>query len=195
MPRPKKNMHDFWLKDKLILLIGLFQFGLVLIVMSVVNLIKLIWKKQNIVDTNSPNEIKSAATSFSNVSEARSDEITNQLPNELPNELKDAVSNPLNPETSHEPSLVNPNDSDRIDSLEQDQLEVNDLNYKVDIAPELLTELKEISDDPAAVIDEAIRWWLRRRMLDVLDASDDRPDRLGMRSNKLKRAAKDLWND
>ena len=195
MPRPKKNMHDFWLKDKLILLIGLFQFGLVLIVMSVVNLIKLIWKKQNIVDTNSPNEIKSAATSFSNVSEARSDEITNQLPNELPNELKDAVSNPLNPETSHEPPLVNPNDSDRIDSLEQDQLEVNDLNYKVDIAPELLTELKEISDDPTAIIDEAIRWWLRRRTFEVLDASDDRPDRMGMRSNKSRRSAKDLWND
>ena len=188
-------MHDFWLKDKLILLIGLFQFGLVLIVMSVVNLIKLIWKKQNIVDTNSPNEIKSAATSFSNVSEARSDEITNQLPNELPNELKDAVSNPLNPETSHEPPLVNPNDSDRIDSLEQDQLEVNDLNYKVDIAPELLTELKEISDDPTAIIDEAIRWWLRRRTFEVLDASDDRPDRMGMRSNKSRRSAKDLWND
>jgi hypothetical protein len=58
---PKKNMHEFWLKDKLILLIGLFQFGLVLIVMTVVNLIKLIWRKQNIVDTNIPNEIKPAA--------------------------------------------------------------------------------------------------------------------------------------
>jgi hypothetical protein len=204
-------MHEFWLKDKLILLIGLFQFGLVLIVMTVVNLIKLTWKKQNIiqniVDTNSPNEIRPAAIAFSNFSEARSDEIINQLPNELPNELKDAVSNPLNPETSHKPPLVNSNDSDRLDTPEQDQLEVNalehdlnydlddDLNYKVDIAPELLTELKEISDNPAAVIDEAIRWWLRRRTFDVLDASDDRPDRMGMRPNKSKRSTKDLWND
>jgi hypothetical protein len=192
-------MYEFWLKDNRILIIGLFQFGLLLIVMAVVNLIKLIRRDQVPVAANAPNEIESVAIALSDFSEAKSDEITNQLPNEL----KDAVSNPLNPETSHEPPLVNPNDSDRLDSPEQDQLEVNalehdldcDLNYKVEIAPELLTELKEISDDPAAVIDEAIRWWLRRRMLDVLDASDDRPDRLGMRSNKLKRSAKDLWND
>jgi len=184
-------MHEFWLKDKLILLIGLFQFGLILIVMTVVNLIKLILRKQNIVDTNSPNEIKPAAIALSDFS----DELTNQGQNEL----KDAVSNASNNELSHDPAQVNLSESDRIDSLEQDQPEVSDpnydLNYKVEIAPELLTELKEISDDPAAVIDEAIRWWLRRRMLDVLDASDDRPDRLGMRSNKLKRSAKDMWND
>ena len=196
-------MYEFWLKDNRILIIGLFQFGLLLIVMAVVNLIKLIWRDQVPVAANAPNEIESVAIAFNNFSEARSDEIINQLPNELPNEFKDAVSNPLNPETSHKPPLVNPNNSDRLDAPEQDQLEVNalehdlncDLNYKVDIAPELLTELKEISDNPAAVIDEAIRWWLRRRTLDVLDASDDRPYRMGMRSNKSKRSPKDLWND
>ena len=192
-------MYEFWLKDNPILIIGLFQFGLLLIVMAVVNLIKLIWRDQVPVAANAPNEIESVAIAFSNFSEARSDEIINQLPNEL----KDAVSNPLNPETIHKPPLVNSNDSDRLDAPEQAQLEVNalepdlnyDLNYKVDIAPELLTELKEISDNPAAVIDEAIRWWLRRRTLEVLDASDDRPYRTGMRSNKSKRSPKDLWND
>lgn len=196
-------MYQFWLKDNPILLIGLLQFGLLLIVMAVVNLIKLIWRDQFPVAANAPNEIESVAIAFSNFSEARSDEIINQLPNQLPNELKDAVSNPLNPETSHKPPLVNSNDSDRLDAPEQVQLEVNalehdlncDLNYKVDIAPELLTELKEISDNPAAVIDEAIRWWLRRRTLDILDASDDHPDRVGMRSNKSRRSTKDLWND
>ena len=171
--------------------------------MAVVNLIKLIWRDQVPVAANAPNEIESLAIAFNNFSEARSDEIINQLPNELPNEFKDAVSNPLNPETSHKPPLVNFNDSDRLDSHEQDQPEVNALepdlnyalNYKVDIAPELLTELKEISDNPTAVIDEAIRWWLRRRTFDVLDAFDDRPYRMGMRSNKSTRSPKDLWND
>ena len=192
-------MYEFWLKDNPILLIGLFQFGLLLIVMAVVNLIKLIRRDQVPVAANAPNEIESVAIAFNNFSEARSDEIINQLPNEF----KDAVSNPLNPETSHKPPLVNSNDSDRLDAPELDQLEVNalehdlnyDLNYKVDIAPELLTELKEISDNPAAVIDEAIRWWLRRRTLDVLDGSDDRPYRMVMLSNKSKRSPKDLWND
>jgi len=184
-------MHEFWSKDKLILLVGLFQFGLVIIVMAVVNLIKLAWFRQNTVDTDSQNEIEPVSIALSNVSEVESDQPTNQSPNEL----NDAVINLNNHEITPEPSAVNLSESDRIHLPEQDQLEVIDLSYKVDIAPELLTELKEISDNPAIVIDEAIRWWLRRRTLDVLDAADDRPDRIGMRSNRSRRSAQELWND
>ncbi|MFZ4557702.1 MAG: hypothetical protein ACOYN8_15175 [Pseudanabaena sp.] len=194
-------MHEFWLKDKLILLIGLFQFGLVLIVMAAVNLVKMIWGRQNIVDTNSPNEIANqtanqtanVAIASNSLSEVESEQLTKQVPNDL----KDEVSNLSNHQNqiSHDPALVNLNESDRIDLLEQQQLEANALNCKVDIDPELLTELKEISNDPTAIIDEAIRWWLRRRTLEVLDASDDRPYRMGMRSSKSKRSSQDLWND
>lgn len=194
-------MHEFWLKDKLILLIGLFQFGLVLIVMAAVNLVKMIWSRQNIVDTNSPNEIANqtanqtanVAIASNSLSEVESDQLTKQVPNDL----KDEVSNLSNHQNqiSHDPALVNFSESDRIDLLEQQQLEANALNCKVDIDPELLTELKEISNDPTAIIDEAIRWWLRRRTLEVLDASDDRPYRMGMRSSKSKRSSQDLWND
>ena len=210
-------MHEFWLKDKLILLIGLFQFGLVLIVMAAVNLVKMIWGRQNIVDTNSPNEIANqtanqtanVAIASNSLSEVESDQLTQQVPNDL---KKDEVRNLSNHENqiSHDPAMVNlceRDRGDRKDALGQDKLEISDLtsdlncesnsdsNYKVDIAPELLTELKEISDNPAAVIDEAIRWWLRRRTLEVLDASDDRPYRMGMRSSKSKRSSQDLWND
>jgi hypothetical protein len=194
-------MHEFWLKDKLILLIGLFQFGLVLIVMAAVNLVKMIWSRQNIVDTNSPNEIANetsnqtanVAIASNSLSEVESDQLSKQVPTDL----KDEVSNLSNHQNqiSHDPALVNLSESDRIDLLEQQQLEANALNCKVDIDPELLTELKEISNDPTAIIDEAIRWWLRRRTLEVLDASDDRPYRMGMRSNKSKRSSQDLWND
>ena len=179
-------MHEFWLKDKLILLIGLFQFGLVLIVMAAVNLVKMIWDRQNIIDTNSPNEIANQTANVSIASNSLSEVESDQLTQQVPNDLKDEVSNLSNHQNqiSHDPALVNLSESDRIDSL-----------CKVDIAPELLTELKEISDDPTAIIDEAIRWWLRRRTFEVLDASDDRPDRMGMRSNKSRRSAKDLWND
>jgi hypothetical protein len=194
-------MHEFWLKDKLILLIGLFQFGLVLIVMAAVNLVKMIWSRQNIVDTNSPNVIANeTANQTANVaiaSNSLSEVESDQLSKQVPTDLKDEVSNLSNHQNqiSHDPALVNLSESDRIDLLEQQQLEANALNCKVDIDPELLTELKEISNDPTAIIDEAIRWWLRRRTLEVLDASDDRPYRMGMRSNKSKRSSQDLWND
>ena len=83
-------MHEFWLKDKLILLIGLFQFGLVLIVMAAVNLVKMIWGRQNIVDTNSPNEIANqtanqtanVAIASNSLSEVESEQLTKQVPND-----------------------------------------------------------------------------------------------------------------
>ncbi len=172
-------MDEFWLKEKLILIIGLFQYGLVLIVFAIINLSKLFLGKQNEIEENSLTPIKSAA-------------IPTSSPNEV-NEVIDAVNNPAN----HEPNLT-----ETAVELLTTQLEPTvviepevDLTNKVEISPELLTELREISNDPAAIIDEAIRWWLRRRTLDVLDSSPDRKYRVGMRSDSSKRSLQDLWND
>ena len=59
-------MYEFWLKEKLLLIIRLFQFGLVFIMFTIINLSKLIWRrlilgKQNISEESNLNEIKSAA--------------------------------------------------------------------------------------------------------------------------------------
>jgi len=69
--------------------------------------------------------------------------------------------------------------------------------YKVAISPDLFTELLEISNNPAETVDEAIRWWLRRRTLNALETSIDRDrrDRLSSRSYSSKRSQQDLWND
>ncbi|PZO44167.1 MAG: hypothetical protein DCF19_02915 [Pseudanabaena frigida] len=170
-------MHEFWLKEKLILIVGLFQYGLVLIAFAIGKLSKLILGKKNMTNENSLNEIKSPAIA----------------PNS-PNEVEDAANNSADRELNLEPTPTNANDEILINQPEltvDSEPEVN-LSNKVEIAPELLTELKEISEDPATVIDEAIRWWLRRRTLDVLDSSPDRKYRVGLRSN---RSQKDLWND
>lgn len=213
-------MHEFWLKEKLLLIIGLFQFGLILIMFTIVNLSKLIWRRlsfdnRNMSEADSLNEVEFAAI-------APSLEVSNQE--------KDAMNSPVNHE-NHEKSLELTSPELNVDPL-MDRSEINttittviapdvheealtsphevdipearipeahipeiDLTYKIDIAPELLTELKEISNDPTAVIDEAIRWWLRRRTFDVLDASSDRKHRVGMKSQSSKRSSQDLWND
>jgi len=168
-------MYEFWLKEKLLLIIGLFQFGLVLIMYTIINLSKLIWRrlilgKQNIGEESNLNEIKSAAIAPSSL-----------------DEVKDAMNNLVNHQTNPESTLS--------ESTIESELTESNLTYKVDIAPELLTELREISKDPAATIDEAIRWWLRRRTFDILDSSSDRPYRVGMRSGSSKRSQQDLWND
>ncbi len=69
--------------------------------------------------------------------------------------------------------------------------------YKIEISPELFTELLEISNNPAETVDEAIRWWLRRRTLYALESSIDRGDRdrLSSRSYSSKKSQPELWND
>ena len=67
--------------------------------------------------------------------------------------------------------------------------------YKVAISPDLFTELLEISNNPAETVDEAIRWWLRRRTLNDLETSIDRRDRLSSRSYRSNRSQQELWND
>ncbi|MFN7377348.1 MAG: hypothetical protein ACK5UB_06500, partial [Pseudanabaena sp.] len=87
-------MFEFWLKEKLLLVIGLFQFGLILLMFSIINLSKLIWRKltldqQDVSNQNNLNEIKSAVIAPSS-----------------PNNAKDAVNNLANNEISLEPKLT-----------------------------------------------------------------------------------------
>jgi hypothetical protein len=78
----------------------------------------------------------------------------------------------------------------------QSNLPEIDLTYKVDIAPELLTELLEITDNPAAIVDEAIRWWLRRRNADDLDNGNrNRRYPVGLGAHDSRRSSQHLWND
>ncbi|GBO52882.1 hypothetical protein APA_683 [Pseudanabaena sp. lw0831] len=181
-------MYEFWLKERLILIIGLFQFGLILIMFTIVNLSKLIWRKltldkQDVSNQNNLNEIKSAAIAPSS-----------------PNNAKDAVNNLANNEISLEGKLTDHSDQASASSPDPTANQANlpeiDLSYKVDIAPELLTELLEITDNPAAIIDEAIRSWLRRRNADDLDSGNrDRRFPVGLRSHDSRRASQHLWND
>ena len=198
-----KTMYEFWLKEKLLLTIGLFQFGLILIMFIITNFSKLIWHKlvldkRNISEQDNLNKIKSTEIFSSSA-----------LDKQVANQVKDAMNNPVNheknltqtmPDLNIEPLINYPETNPAIVTLaiEPESIEVDlevDLTYKVDIAPDLLTELKEISNDPAAMIDEAIRWWLRRRTFDILDSSSDRQDRVGLKSNSSKRLSQSLWND
>ena len=153
-------MYEFWLEEKLFLIIGLFQFGLILIVYAIIKLSKssvsqLGLDKQNIVDETISREPKDAMFVFNSGEE-------------VSNKVKDTMNNSVNNSV---------------------------LSHTVEIAPELLKELKEISNDPAAAVDEAVRWWLRRRTLEVLDASPDRKYRVGLSSYGSQRSQQDLWND
>ncbi len=71
---------------------------------------------------------------------------------------------------------------------------------RVEIAPELFAELKEISGDVSVAMDEAIRWWLRRRLIDS-DCDDlaDRLERKNMSSTESwrshQKSQQHRWND
>jgi len=62
----------------------------------------------------------------------------------------------------------------------------------IEISPELFAELIEVSNDPTAAVDEANRWWLRRRLVD-----DDsiNPNRKNLRSTESWRVQQQSWND
>ena len=70
---------------------------------------------------------------------------------------------------------------------------------RVEIAPELFAELKEISGDVSVAMDEAIRWWLRRRLIDTDSDCDDLVDRKNMSSTEFwrspQKSQQDKWND
>ncbi len=61
----------------------------------------------------------------------------------------------------------------------------------VEISPEIYAELVEISSDPSAAVEEAIRWWLRRRLVDV-NTDSNRPS---LRSSESWRSQQNKWND
>ena len=63
---------------------------------------------------------------------------------------------------------------------------------RIEIAPELFAELQEISGDPSVAMDEAIRWWLRRRFT---DSDSDLIDRKNMSSPESWRSQQHKWND
>ncbi|WP_055076832.1 hypothetical protein [Pseudanabaena sp. 'Roaring Creek'] len=184
-------MYEFWLKEKLLLIVGLFQFGLILIVFAIAKLSKLVASKLSAIKESNQNKIK-----FASIPPSSSDE-------------EEVVSSPINHEADLETTpqpiadeSINPqpeinNDRDDQENIEPPvpDLAAAELTYKVEIAPDLLTELKEISSDPTAIIDEAIRWWLRRRTLEVLDASPDRQYRVGLNTYGSGRSTKDRWND
>lgn len=68
---------------------------------------------------------------------------------------------------------------------------------RVEISPELFAELEEIAGDPSAAMDEAIRWWLRCRLIDHDSDLSDRKssDRKDMNSTKSWRSLQEKWND
>ena len=103
----------------------------------------------------------------------------------LPNPIHQPL--PSAPESISETNQANPPDINLADDLTEA------IAYKVDIAPELLTELLEISDNPTAIVDEAIRWWLRRRNVDALDSGTrHRRYPVGISSH---RSLQNQWND
>jgi hypothetical protein len=68
---------------------------------------------------------------------------------------------------------------------------------RVEISSELFAELEEIAGDPSAAVDEAIRWWLRRRLIEhdqdlIGRKSIDRKD---MNSTESWRIQQGKWND
>ncbi len=70
---------------------------------------------------------------------------------------------------------------------------------RVEIAPELFAELQEISGDASVAMDEAIRWWLRRRLIDIDSDCDDLVNRKNMSSTESWRSPQKSqqykWND
>jgi hypothetical protein len=160
-------MDEFWSPDKLLLMIGLFQFGLILMMFMILNMSKLQANKNNLNSTDAV--ANASANSEINLSQTLSDPINQPLPSAS--------------ESITETNQANPPAIDLTDELV----------YKVDIAPELLTELLEISNNPAAIVDEAIRWWLRRRNVDSLDSGQrHRRYPVGV---SAQRSLQDQWND
>ncbi len=179
-------MNKFWLKEKLLLIVRLFQFGLVFTVFAIAKLSMLVASKLNAINESNHNKMKFIPSSSDEAEDAMNSPINHETAlKTTPQPIIDESINPQS-ETYNYQESIEPSPPD---------LSASELNYTVEIAPDLLTELKEISSDPTAIIDEAIRWWLRRRTFDVLDASLNRPYRVGLDTYASRRSSKDLWND
>ena len=77
------------------------------------------------------------------------------------------------------------------DLEEQNQPPALPRKHYVEVSPEIFAELSEISDDPSASVDEAIRWWLRRRLVDTESSAS----RTSLRSSASWRSQQQNWND
>jgi hypothetical protein len=164
-------MDEFWSQDKLILTIGLFQFGLIFIMFIILSV------SNRKVSNRKVNNDKP------NTSDALTD-VANNLVNHEINLISALTDRSDQPVASSPDAIANQANLPAIDQID-----------KVNISPELLTELWKISDNPALIVDEAIRWWLRRRDADDLDNGNrDRRRPVGLRSHD-SRSSQHLWND
>ena len=158
-------MDEFWQQDKLILVIGLFQFGIISLMSLILN-----------------------SNSNSNQHKVFDQAIMKPLPQDEPNAMPEQsshlIANQLPQPIGANAGEVNGQEKETITS-----------SYSIEISPELFKELLEISNNPAATVDEAIRWWLHRRNLDAIGAIKDRRDRLGMRSHRSWKSIEESGND
>jgi len=193
-------MFEFLIQNKLLVMIGLSQFGLVLMVFMIINLSQRKLGKSNMsnpnlnLNTNPTSSAAIAASRLNNVIKTI-DQPTDQLEIDSSSISNLQELNPAIPAIPLDlPELVTDMQNqtgDRPDANPESDM------YKVAISPDLFTELLEISNNPAETVDEAIRWWLRRRTLNALETSIDRDrrDRLSSRSYSSKRSQQELWND
>lgn len=172
-------MDAFWTQDKLFLMIALFQFGLILVIFTIIN-IGLHLGKPNMSNDSNPNALPSAA-----IAASRLNDLLNHQESGLDSLNLDDLQDNLQ-ETDANPQM-------EVIDIPVSSFEL-DL-YKIAISPDLFTELLEISNNPAESVDEAIRWWLRRRTLYASELSIDRGDRLSTRSYSSKKSQQELWND
>lgn len=199
IPKISNLMDEFLPPDKLLLTIGLFQFGLIFLIFMITNL-----SKRKLGNDQSPLDGKTSIITPEAVSQANISNLSTSTPNPIITESRQSPNNEIvqesiipNPSSDRcLPTVSNsPQNSPDHPTLAESHPPLETV-YSVNIAPELFTELMEISNNPAGMVDEAIRWWLRRRNLESLDTSIDLDRRyhVGMRSNS-KKSQQDLWND
>ena len=195
-------MDELWQQDKLILVIGLFQFGIISLMSFIFN--------SNQPKVSDQAIMKPLPQDKSNaMSEQSSHLIAKQLPQpmiandsdangetngETNNDLMAIADGKIATAPSEAPSLNVDLSTNSLSRPLSKPLEA-DTAYSIEISPELFKELLEISNNPAATVDEAIRWWLRRRTLDTINSVSDRRDRLGLRSHRSWKSLEESWND
>jgi quinol-cytochrome oxidoreductase complex cytochrome b subunit len=110
------------------------------------------------------------------------------------NENEEFAENASNRENNKEMMIPIATQSPEVDLITEPITYQSVLSSKsyIQISPELFAELIEVSNDPTAAVDEAIRWWLRRRLVD-----DDsiNPNRKNLRSSESWRVQQQSWND
>lgn len=184
-------MFEFLIQNKLLVMIGLSQFVLVLVMFMIINLSQRKLGKSDM----SNNRLKSntSPTSSAAIAVSRLNAVLKPI-----DKAKGDASSIRNIHELNTSTLIDL--PELITDMQNETVDHHDANpesdmYKVAISPDLFTELLEISNNPAETVDEAIRWWLRRRTLNDLETSIERRDRLSSRSYRSNRSQQELWND